>query len=521
MSTNAFTPAFQPIFFAPAVPAPAYGDSDVAIHDDASLEEASYALVRSGPPVAADEVECDVDAIEITARWGAQVLTVAHLDGANATFWVGEGSEIALPEEALGAARAAIVAGGQVLVPANASAEITSRATGQTVTLNGPRELQLSSDARIVLAIGAITFDVATVRKGKPVAPVGVLSRLRSGATGFVGLSFLGHAAIVASLAMFMPKMTDDAEAIDRDQVLMMQKYLNASAQAEQERIQQDGPASDQAGGQSTGERTKGDEGKSGTTRPVTTSGRLAIKGDQKESQFSRKEELAIAREFGMLGILKTGAPDPNAPATPWGEEPSGKDAKSAVGEMWATTIDDAMGFGFGLEGTGEGGGGNGAGYGLDNVHTVGNGGGNGPGVGLGKCLDPNGKCDGMGIGTSPGHGGHTPKGPTMRPQPMFNDGGHLPAEVIQRIVRQNFGRFRLCYDAGLRTNPSLTGRVVTKFVIARDGSVSMSQDGGSDMPDKAVTSCIVRSFGSLSFPSPQGGAAFVTYPLMLAPGDS
>jgi len=41
---------------------------------------------------------------------------------------------------------------------------------------------------------------------------------------------------------------------------------------------------------------------------------------------------------------------------------------------------------------------------------------------------------------------------------------GRLPPEVIQRIVRQNFGRFRNCYESSLRTNPSLTGRVAVKF---------------------------------------------------------
>ena len=35
-----------------------------------------------------------------------------------------------------------------------------------------------------------------------------------------------------------------------------------------------------------------------------------------------------------------------------------------------------------------------------------------------------------------------------------------LPAEVIQRIVRQSFGRLRLCYETALAKNPTLQGRV-------------------------------------------------------------
>ena len=38
----------------------------------------------------------------------------------------------------------------------------------------------------------------------------------------------------------------------------------------------------------------------------------------------------------------------------------------------------------------------------------------------------------------------------SARPAPSPTN-GHLPPEIIQRIVRQNFGRFRFCYENGLR----------------------------------------------------------------------
>ena len=79
---------------------------------------------------------------------------------------------------------------------------------------------------------------------------------------------------------------------------------------------------------------------------------------------------------------------------------------------------------------------------------------------------------------------------------------GRLPPEVIQRIVRQNYGRFRLCYENGLRNNPNLQGRVGVRFVIGRDGAVSNVSNGGSDMPDAAVVQCVVRAYYGLSFPA-------------------
>ena len=61
--------------------------------------------------------------------------------------------------------------------------------------------------------------------------------------------------------------------------------------------------------------------------------------------------------------------------------------------------------------------------------------------------------------------GGHTLMGAT-------SVSGRLPPEVIQRIVRQNFGRFRLCYENGLRSNPNLR---VSKPTIGKIGTLRAS----------------------------------------------
>jgi hypothetical protein len=94
--------------------------------------------------------------------------------------------------------------------------------------------------------------------------------------------------------------------------------------------------------------------------------------------------------------------------------------------------------------------------------------------------------------------------------------------EAIQRIVRANFGRFRLCYEVGLRLNPRLEGRVVAKLTIDTEGAVVVAADGGSDLPDPDVVSCVVRSFANLAFPpTAASGAEAVTvvYPLVFTAG--
>ena len=122
------------------------------------------------------------------------------------------------------------------------------------------------------------------------------------------------------------------------------------------------------------------------------------------------------------------------------------------------------------------------------------------------------------GAATSAAKASPPPRVPTLR-QGTTTVNGRLPPEVIQRIVRQNFSRFKACYQDGLRTNPSLQGRVAVKFVISRDGSVGSPQDGGSDLPDPTVVQCVVRGFGSLVFPQPEGGTVSVVYPLIFGTG--
>ena len=163
-------------------------------------------------------------------------------------------------------------------------------------------------------------------------------------------------------------------------------------------------------------------------------------------------------------------------------------DDVTARGQMFGDTIGEAFGAGgLGLTGVGEGGG-------------------RGEGIGLGSL----------------GSSGRTLGGPS-KSAPRLREGavqvtGRLPPEVIRRIVRQNFGRFRLCYENGLRGNPSLAGRVSTRFVIDRTGAVAKAASEGSDLPSAATVSCVVRGFGNLSFPQPEGGIVSVLYPIVFAP---
>ena len=526
-------------FVAQAAPQPAYGAQLVDVDPNAPPGSYTYQIVKSGPEVSPDEVEVShLSTVEVMIMWDTNVLHVEHLTPPR-SYYVGEEAgtkeascDFFVPSETLGTTRAPIV----VARGGSAALIVLPRTTGTvdipgqgkitlhdlvqagrarpSSELSGAYEFELPAGAKARMELeGGLTFQVSAVNAGKKV-PTGMFAQNETAAYMFTGLSFLIHMGIVATLAFFMPAMgADDSEAIDRDQMLRMKALLDAAAEREQEQReteqQPDANADNKEGG--TGTRAKGEEGSMGNPNTKDTGKRFGIQGpqDNQDPHVARQAALKEAAEFGMIGLLNVGGgADPNAPTAPWGREDSlGNDPMSARGNMWGDSIGDAFGAGgLGLSGVGEGGGGRGEGIGLGNIGTIGHGAGTGTGQGFGN-----------------GHGriggSHKTKAPSLR-QGQTQVNGRLPPEVIQRIVRQNFGRFRLCYENGLRTNPSLAGRVAVKFVIDRSGAVSTAQDGGSDLPDQAAVQCVVRGFGNLSFPQPEGGIVTVVYPIIFNPGD-
>lgn len=96
---------------------------------------------------------------------------------------------------------------------------------------------------------------------------------------------------------------------------------------------------------------------------------------------------------------------------------------------------------------------------------------------------------------------------------------GRLPPEVIQKVVRDAYGRFRRCYEAGLAKDANLEGKLVVRFVIDREGKVGeVTVAKGTTLPDQAAVGCMVREYESLTFPPPDDGIVTVVYPIMFSP---
>jgi hypothetical protein len=513
----------NPFLAVEAVPTPFDRDERTpAVSANAPEGTYTYAMIPS-QAIDASEIESTTDALEIEVRWGDQVLHLGHLTPARA-FWVGEESrpgatcDVLIPESKLGASRMPLVLvdtqGIWAVMPSGAT---TRGATGAQAAepcaeLAGATKVLLSRGMSVETKLGDFTFRVASVLAARKVAGVAKLDKNHAAAT--IG-SALVHGALFAALAFMMPSLgaTAEEEISDEQQYRLLQITQALSDKAKEELEEKsnasDAPKADEGG---TGKRAQAEEGKMGTESSRETNKRFALKGDAQNKELMMPREVALqqARDFGMIGLLRDGAAsDPNAPIAPWGEELVGNEALSARGNMWGDTIGDANGpGGLGLSGIGEGGGGKYIGVGLGDIGTIGH--------GSGSCATAG--CQGFGNSGGRLGSGHDAKAPGKMRQGETVANGRLPPEVIQRVVRQNFGRFRGCYEAALRTNPNLAGRVAVRFVIGRDGSVGSASNGGSDLPDSGVVSCVVRGFFGLSFPAPESGIVTVTYPIAFSP---
>lgn len=447
-------------------------------------------------------METTVEA-QVTQLWGGNAIAQKHVSEGALSFVVGE-SEIEI----------ARFVGRELHVTPPEGAGVFVDRLMQT---SEPFVLAEGHSADVM--IGDFAFQISLAeREERPSRNVGA-AILEDSTVRTVAGSGIAHAAILAAVAFFMPSLSmADDDNIDRQRMLDLKAYIQSAAEREQDQKPQDatqgdtGVKSDASGGQ----KAKNEEGAMGGPKEVVKPGRWSAKGDERpeNAQLAREHALKEAAEFGMIGLIASQSQsDPNAPVVPWGNVLAGSDRESHMGNLWSGDMGDAFGTGLGLSGVGDGGGGKGIGIGINDFG------------GLGRTLDQRlGNCGG-GANCGMGHGSgrlpptHVGRGPHIDWNPTITTNGRLDAAVIQRIVRQNSGRFVACYQDGLRTNPSLQGRVAVAFVIGRDGEVSAAQDtNGSDLADQNVRACVVKAFYGVSFPEPGGGQVHVTYPFTFSP---
>ncbi len=92
---------------------------------------------------------------------------------------------------------------------------------------------------------------------------------------------------------------------------------------------------------------------------------------------------------------------------------------------------------------------------------------------------------------------------------------GAIDKALIDRVIKQRLALIRYCYVREAQKDPGLRGKVVVRFVIAPDGTVSSAEatDDGTLRSDR-VAQCICRKILRMRFPLPEdAGTVIVTYP--------
>lgn len=470
------------------------------------------AMVARGPKVDASEVEnAAVSAVEVRIAWGSTILHVAHMTEARC-FTVGESGDFVLPSEKLGAATAELVSvvDGEMVAMVMPGSEVSITVEGvgtidldqavaggiAVATSNGGFRVTLRRGTQVRSERNGLVFQVASVAAGKKTRG-SLISRAAKPALLIGALSFFAHVGVMAGLAFFKPALENgDDETIRAENELVMKQFLKAASVREEERrqVEQDNSGSSDAGKPGAGSSSKGDTHTSSPSNAKTgswTKGPTAmIPGGGNNSTMSAREEML---NTGLIAALSRQG-NLTQTATAWNADLGGPGSDS----MFMMPGDSNN---LNLQGDPNGDQGN------DFIQST------GPGSNFSKT--PGSKVP----GDRQIKGDHTPGtlvGAT--PVPSRRDANVSP-ELIQRLLRQNRGRFIACYEDGLRRNPSLSGRVTLSFTIGSDGSVKTAGASG-DVPDSAVTSCMGRAVYGLSFPSTEGGIIRVNYPMTLTPAN-
>jgi len=95
---------------------------------------------------------------------------------------------------------------------------------------------------------------------------------------------------------------------------------------------------------------------------------------------------------------------------------------------------------------------------------------------------------------------------------------GALDRSLIDEVVRRHMNQIRYCYQRRLIVDHTLAGKVVVKFVIASDGTVSSATIKSSTLDDDAVEQCLLGRFRRMRFPAAPG-IVVVTYPFLFSAG--
>lgn len=348
---------------------------------------------------------------------------------------------------------------------------------GQTQPFRGGHRIALPDEGRAVVQVGEQRFFVRMVHQARRVLP-----GLTQGFDAiFMGLFLLvAFAGLVLGVVIRSVPYNPSQEIVSVPDRFAEAVYVPEAAPPPEKKI----PSGDPDAGE--GAKAKGPEGKVG----VKDSTVKKAKGN-KVAMRKASMDKTIAESSGLMADLTKMESD-----TPmFGTGGIGVGASAFTGGVIGSQFGNQYGSG-GLGTRGGLYGGGGTGEHLGGIGTHGR------------------ERGGSGTGSQGGWYGRKKSG-----APPEGDGsviliGALEKSQIDRVVKAHLAQLRFCYMKELQHNPSLEGKVVVKFVIGKDGSVSSAKIHATNLDNPVVENCICSRFMRYQFPKPRGnGIVIVTYP--------
>ncbi len=355
-------------------------------------------------------------------------------------------------------------------------------ASGRATKAGDGFQCELPEGGRFIIDIGHVVFFIQEVAQAKRVIP---------GLTQGINFLYLGLFLLMCFIGLVFGIIVRSIPYDPSQEVISIPDRF-AEIQIEQppeEKKKKDPTGNPDAG---EGAKAKGEEGKVGKK-----DAKLKRAKGTKVAMAKATVDKQIAESAGILADLNTMEADNNM----FGTGGIGVGASSFVGGVIGSQYGNQYGSG-GLGSRGSGLGGGGTGEGLGGLGTRGRGrGASGYGSGGGYFGQKSSGTPGMSTG-----------------DPIIL--GALDKSVIDRVIKQHLAQIRYCYQKELNKNPGLMGKIVIKFVIAKDGSVSSAKVNSTSMNNPIVENCICQRFMRFQFPQPKGGGiVIVTYPFVFKSG--
>lgn len=107
--------------------------------------------------------------------------------------------------------------------------------------------------------------------------------------------------------------------------------------------------------------------------------------------------------------------------------------------------------------------------------------------------------------------------GEPILPKPLVIGG--IDASAVEEGIAPHRDAITKCWEAALAERPHLRGKVLVKFKINRDGSVSETSTKSTSLRHPATEECVNQRVAEAKFPAlATGSYAIVSYPFVFPP---